>query len=93
MAEAFERGEPLPALTVSTALIPARLKRYLLEPSDAIIRDRYPFMVYRQLRNELEAGDLHCRHSARFRSFDDDLVDDETFDGCAELFHRHGLAL
>lgn len=47
MAKAFELGEPLPALTVSTALIPARLKRYLLEPSGAIIRDRYEFMVYR----------------------------------------------
>jgi TnpA family transposase len=91
MAEAFERGEPLPALTVSTALIPARLKRYLLEPSGAIIRDRYEFMVYRQLRDGLEAGDLHCRHSARFRSFDDDLVDDETFERRAELFPRHGL--
>jgi hypothetical protein len=40
MAEAFELGERLPAPTVSTALIPARLKRYLLEPSGAIIRDR-----------------------------------------------------
>ena len=42
MAEAFERGKPLPAPTVSTALIPARLKRYLLEPSGAIIRDQTP---------------------------------------------------
>jgi hypothetical protein len=91
MAEAFERGEPLPALTVSTALIPARLKRYLLEPPGAMVRDRYEFMVYRQLRDGLEAGDLHCRDSARFRSFDDDLVDDETFERRAELFPRHGL--
>jgi hypothetical protein len=91
MAEAFERGEPLPTPTVSTALIPARLKRYLLEPSGAIIRDRYEFMVYRQLRDGLEAGDLHCRDSARYRSFDDDLVDDETFERRAELFPRHGL--
>ena len=75
MVEAFELGEPLPVLQVSPGLIPARLKRYLLEPSGAIIRDRYEFMVYRQLRDGLEAGDLHCRDSARFRSFDDDLVD------------------
>ena len=32
------------------------------------------------MRDGLEAGDLHCRDSARFRSFDDDLVDDATFD-------------
>ena len=91
MVEAFELGEPLPVLAVSTALIPTRLKRYLLEPSGAVVRDRYEFMVYRQLRDGLEAGDLHCRDSARFRSFDDDLVDDETFDRRAELFPRHGL--
>ena len=74
MSRAFELGEPLPVLEVSTALIPTRSKRYVLEPSGAIIRDRYEFMVYRQLRDGLEAGDLHCRDSARFRSFDDDLV-------------------
>jgi hypothetical protein len=91
MVEAFELGEPLPVLQVSPGLIPTRLKRYLLEPSGAIVRDRYEFMLYRQLRDGLEAGDLHCRDSARFRSFDDDLVDDETFDRRAELFPRHGL--
>jgi TnpA family transposase len=91
IVEAFELGEPLPVLAVSTALIPTRLKRYLLEPSGAVVRDRYEFMVYRQLRDGLEAGDLHCRASARFRSFDDDLVDDETFDRRAELFPWHGL--
>ncbi|MDX2474406.1 MAG: hypothetical protein QNL91_11920, partial [Candidatus Krumholzibacteria bacterium] len=85
MRKAFELGEPLPVLEVSTGLIPTRLKRYLLEPSGEIVRDRYEFMVYRQLRDGLEAGDLHCRDSARFRSFDDDLVDDETFDRRAEL--------
>ncbi len=91
MVDAFELGGPLPELGVSSGLIPARLKRYLLEPSGAVIRDRYEFMVYRQLRDGLEAGDLHCRDSARFRSLDDDLVDDETFDRRAELFTRHGL--
>jgi TnpA family transposase len=91
MIDAFELGEPLPALAVSTALIPARSKRYVLDPAGTIIRDRYEFMVYRQLRDGLEAGDLHCRDSARFRSFDDDLVDDATFDRRAELLPRHGL--
>jgi len=91
MTEAFGRGEPLPVLVVSTALVPTRAKRYLFEPSGAIIRDRYEFMVYRQLRDAIEAGDLHCRDSARFRSFEDDLIDDETFDRRAELLPRHGL--
>lgn len=91
MTDAFELGEPLPALAVSTALIPARSRRYLLDPAGVIVRDRYEFMVYRLLCEGLEAGDLHCRDSARFRSFDDDLVDEETFARRAELLPRHGL--
>lgn len=91
MVEAFELGEPLPALEISTALIPARSKRYVLDPAGRIIRDRYEFMVYRLLRDGLEAGDLHCPDSSGFRSFDDDLVDDATFDRRAELLPRHGL--
>lgn len=36
----------------------------------------YEFLVYRLLRNRLEAGDIFCRDSVRFRSFEDDLIDD-----------------
>lgn len=91
MIKVFALGEPLPAGEVYASLIPARSKRYLFDPSGAIIRDRYEFMVYRQLRDGLEAGDLHCRDSARFRSFDDDLIDDATFDRRSELLPRYGL--
>ena len=41
-----------------------------------LIVDRYEFLVYRLLRNGLEAGDILCLDSARFRSFEDDLLDD-----------------
>jgi len=34
-------------------------------------------LVYRLLRHGLEAGDIFCRDSVRFRSFEDDLVDDQ----------------
>jgi len=56
-----------------------------------MIRDRYEFMVYRQLRDGLESRYLHCHDSSRFRSFDDVLVDDETFDRRDEPFPRPGL--
>ena len=36
--------------------------------------DRYEFWVYRLLRNGLEAGDIFCRDSVRFRSFEDDVA-------------------
>jgi len=48
-------------------LILTRLKRYLLEPWGAIVRDRCKFLEYRQLHDGLEAGDRYCRDNARFR--------------------------
>jgi TnpA family transposase len=36
--------------------------------------DRYEFLVYRQLRNALEAGNVYVRDSNDFRSFEDDLI-------------------
>jgi hypothetical protein len=36
--------------------------------------DRYEFLVYRLLRNALEAGDVYVRDSNDFRSFEDDLI-------------------
>jgi hypothetical protein len=69
---------------VLSRLCTARSKRYVLDRAGTIICARYEFMVYRLLRDGLEAGDLHCRHSVRFRGFDDDLVDDEIFERCAE---------
>jgi TnpA family transposase len=39
--------------------------------------DRYEFLVYRQLRNALEAGNVYVRDSNDFRSFEDDLISAE----------------
>lgn len=36
--------------------------------------DRYEFLVYRLLRNALEAGNIYVRDSNEFRSFEDDLI-------------------
>jgi TnpA family transposase len=36
--------------------------------------DRYEFLVYRLLRNALEAGNMYVRDSNDFRSFEDDLI-------------------
>ena len=36
--------------------------------------DRYECLVYRLLRNALEAGDVYVRDSNDFRSFEDDLI-------------------
>ena len=55
--------------------------------------DRYEFLVYRQLRNGLEAGDLFCRDSVRFRSFEDDLLDDQQWANKATLLAETGVAI
>jgi len=66
---------------VPTRCIPIRDKRYLYDHDPAgrkqLISDRYEFLIYRMVRNSLEAGDLFCRHSVRFRSFEDDVLDDQ----------------
>jgi len=36
--------------------------------------DRYEFLLYRLLRNALEAGNIYVRDSNEFRSFEDDLI-------------------
>ncbi len=45
----------------------------------SVHRDRYEFMLYRQLRDRIEAGDVYCSDSGRYRSFEDDLVDEATW--------------
>ena len=41
-----------------------------------LLADRYEFLLYKHLRHGLEAGDIFCRDSVRFRSMEDDLLDD-----------------
>src|SRR5699024_1243133 len=59
---------------------PDNIKRYVYkqEPGGerVISVNRYEFLLYRLLRDRLEAGDIFCRESIRFRSFEDDLIDD-----------------
>lgn len=67
------------------AVISKRLRRYLFTavPSNGednrkrLDVDRYEFLVYRLLRNALEAGNVFVRDSTQFRCFEDDLISDE----------------
>jgi len=78
---AFAKGRPLSKVAdgaVPTRCIPKRLRRYLYAQTGRgprrLLADRYEFWVYRLLRHGLEAGELSCRQSVRFRSFEDDLI-------------------
>ncbi len=45
------------------------------------------------MSHRLEAGDLFCRDSVRFRSFEDDLVDDQRWAKKEVLLAQIGIAL
>ena len=77
----FNRGRALTQIdpaTIPIRCIPDRLRRYLYlrDGPDAprLLVDRYEFLVYQQVRAALEAGELVCRQSERFRSLEDDLI-------------------
>lgn len=99
---AFAKGRPLgqyPIRQVPTACLPDHVKRYVCDgtlsasPSH-IIPDRYEFCLYRLLQDRLEAGDIYCRDSIRFRSFEDDLIDAQTWrDQKESLMEQTGLSI
>ena len=98
---AFAKGKPLgqyPIQQVPAGFIPNNLDRYLYVREQCeqkrIIPDRYEFYVCRLLRDRLEAGDIYCCDSIRFRSFEDDLIDDKTWrSNKGELIERTGLPI
>lgn len=61
-------------------VIAKNLQRYLFAVEEGKERrlevDRYEFLVYRLLRNALEAGDVFVLDSNEFRRFEDDLISD-----------------
>jgi TnpA family transposase len=80
-----------------TQFMPVRLKRYLYALDESgqkrLIGDRYEVLVYRQLRNALESGDLFCRDSVRFRSFEDDLISDQDWQDKERVIAQSGLLI
>src|SRR5699024_7447826 len=48
-------------------------------------------VIYPLLRHRLEAGDVFCRESIRFRSIEDDLIDDEKWQQKDKLLADAGL--
>ena len=86
LRESFDKGKSLTRYRfeqIPKAFIPQGVKSYLYEQDKAgnrsIHPDKYEFLVYRLLRNRLEAGDIYVSASLRFRSFDEDLIPKETW--------------
>ncbi len=98
LKRAFAKGQALgqlPEGAIPTRCIPKRLRRYLYEQvgreGRRLRADRYEFWVYRLVRQALEAGDLSCRQSVRFRSFEDELLSDDAWQHKEALIARLGL--
>ncbi len=96
---AFQKGRPLTQYSTErfpTEFIPDSTKRYLYaseEDEQKLLPDRYEFLVYRLLRNGLESGDVFCRDSVRFRSLEDDLIDEQRWQEKATLITATGLSI
>ena len=100
LQDALRKGRPLghyPPAALPLRFIPDTAKRYLYTQDEhghrQLLPDRYEFLVYRLLRNGLEAGDVFCRDSVRFRSFEDDLLDDQRWQDKASLIANTSLPL
>lgn len=100
LKDVFSKGRPLSQY--SQDVFPQRFinntfKRHLYQYDKSggkhLLPDRYEFLVYRLLRNGLESGDVFCRDSVRFRSFEDDLLDDDQWQEKDSLMLRTGLSI
>lgn len=55
--------------------------------------NRYEFLVYQALANALDAGEMNCRESLKFRSFEDDLIDEKIWQQKDILLEQLNLAI
>lgn len=70
------------------AFIPHKFERYVFDIKPLLINgksknnkvlnaDKYEFLVYRLLKDGLDAGEIFIRDSRNFKSFEEDLIDEE----------------
>lgn len=90
--------QQIPSDKFPVSFIPENQKRYLYiidkkARQKKIIPDRYEFLVYRLLRDRVEAGEIYCRDSIRFRSFEDDLLDDDQWQNKERLIENANLPI
>ena len=100
LKDTFAKGRSLGQASIKafpTRFIPRASKRYLYasetQGPGRLIPDRYEFLGYRLLRDNLEAGDIFCRNSVSFRSFEDDLIDDQRWQKKEKLIAETGLTI
>ncbi len=96
--EASRSGKPIAACReqdIPVRWIPEKARRYVYERDEhnrkRLLPDRYEFLLYRHLHHGMEAGDIFCRDSTRFRSMEDDLIDHKQWRNKDKLIAEAGL--
>jgi TnpA family transposase len=90
--------QKIPSKNFPIKFIPKKYKTYLIEKktgnrTNQVIPDRYEFLVYQLLKDGFESGDVHCRDSLRFRSFEDDLLSDKEWENKTALINEANLPI
>jgi TnpA family transposase len=101
LRHAFSTEQPLPHIISKKfplEFITEKNRDYLFQKSKKfkkkqILHNRYEFLVYQSLANALDAGDMNCRESLKFRSFEDDLIDDKTWEQKEVLLEQLNLSI
>jgi len=73
--------------------IPKSVQPYLFgkPPIKVLDIDKYEFLLYQQLNNACEAGNIFIQDSNKYRNFDDDLVSESVWQNKTELLQNLGL--
>lgn len=78
-------------------IISSQLKKYLYTKDEnqqkRLLVDRYEFLIYRLMREEIEAGRLFSRHSLRYRRFEEELLSDKQWQQKQVLIQHTNLPL
>jgi TnpA family transposase len=97
---AFVKNKSLgkyPSDDLPNQFMPDSIKHYLYNEDangqKTLLVDCYEFLVYRLLRNGLESGDIFCRDSINFQSFEDDLINDIQWQQKEKLITDTGLTV
>ncbi|MED0906624.1 DDE transposase [Bacillus cereus] len=87
LKEVFTKGKTLTKYDIEDipqVFITNSNKRYLYTKDEShskrLLIDRYEFLIYYSLRHHLQSGDIFCRDSIQYRSFEDDLIDEDKWE-------------
>ena len=87
LKEVFTKGKTLTKYDIEDipqVFITNSNKRYLYTKDEShskrLLIDRYEFLIYYSLWHQLQSGDIFCRDSIQYRSFEDDLIDEDKWE-------------